>query len=48
MAVGAPGSAILAQFLIEAVGFSLAGGAIGIVLATRAPMSFQLWRIGQR
>jgi putative ABC transport system permease protein len=32
MAVGAPGSAILAQFLIEAVGLSLAGGAIGIVL----------------
>jgi len=32
MAVGAPGSAILTQFLIEAVGLSLAGGAIGIVL----------------
>jgi len=32
MAVGAPGSAILSQFLIEAVGLSLAGGAIGIVL----------------
>ena len=32
MAVGAPGSAILSQFLIEAVGLSLMGGAIGIVL----------------
>jgi putative ABC transport system permease protein len=32
MAVGAPGSAILTQFLIEAVALSLAGGAIGIVL----------------
>ncbi len=32
MAVGAPGSAILSQFLIEAVGLSLAGGAIGIVV----------------
>ncbi|HMD02794.1 MAG TPA: ABC transporter permease [Candidatus Baltobacteraceae bacterium] len=32
MAVGAPGSAILAQFLIEAVALSLIGGAIGIVL----------------
>jgi putative ABC transport system permease protein len=32
MAVGAPGSAILAQFLIEAVALSLMGGAIGIVL----------------
>jgi putative ABC transport system permease protein len=32
MAVGAPGSAILTQFLIEAVTLSLAGGAIGIVL----------------
>jgi putative ABC transport system permease protein len=32
MAVGAPGSAILTQFLIEAVGLSLAGGAIGIVV----------------
>jgi putative ABC transport system permease protein len=32
MAVGAPSRAILAQFLIEAVTLSLAGGAIGIVL----------------
>jgi len=32
MAVGAPGSAILAQFLVEAVVLSLAGGAIGIIL----------------
>ncbi|MGP6190394.1 MAG: ABC transporter permease [Vulcanimicrobiaceae bacterium] len=32
MAVGAPGSAILAQFLIEAIGLSLAGGAIGILV----------------
>jgi putative ABC transport system permease protein len=32
MAVGAPGSAILAQFLIEAVALSLMGGAIGVVL----------------
>jgi putative ABC transport system permease protein len=32
MAVGAPGSAILTQFLIEAVGLSLAGGAIGVIL----------------
>jgi putative ABC transport system permease protein len=32
MAVGAPGSAILSQFLIEAVALSLMGGAIGIVL----------------
>ncbi len=32
MAVGAPGSAILTQFLIEAVALSLIGGAIGIVL----------------
>jgi putative ABC transport system permease protein len=32
MAVGAPGSAILSQFLIEAVGLSLIGGAIGIAL----------------
>jgi putative ABC transport system permease protein len=32
MAVGAPGSAILSQFLIEAVALSLIGGAIGVVL----------------
>jgi putative ABC transport system permease protein len=32
MAVGAPGSAILNQFLIEAVALSLIGGAIGIIL----------------
>jgi len=32
MAVGAPSSAILTQFLIEAVALSLIGGAIGIVL----------------
>ena len=32
MAVGAPGSAILAQFLIEAVALSLMGGAIGIAV----------------
>jgi putative ABC transport system permease protein len=31
MAVGAPGSAILTQFLIEAIALSLAGGAIGIL-----------------
>ena len=32
MAVGAPPYAILSQFLIEAVGLSLAGGAIGVVI----------------
>jgi putative ABC transport system permease protein len=32
MAVGAPGSAILTQFLIEAVALSLVGGALGVIL----------------
>jgi putative ABC transport system permease protein len=36
MAVGAPGSAILSQFLIEAVSLSLAGGAIGIAVGCGA------------
>jgi putative ABC transport system permease protein len=46
MAVGAPGSAILSQFLIEAVTLSLAGGAVGIALgcaATYAVSMFAGW-----
>jgi putative ABC transport system permease protein len=36
MAVGAPGFAILSQFLIESVGLSLAGGAIGVLVGLAA------------
>ncbi len=36
MAVGAPGFAILSQFLIESVGLSLAGGAIGVLVGFTA------------
>jgi putative ABC transport system permease protein len=46
MAVGAPGSAILTQFLIEAVALSLAGGAIGILLGcvgTEVVSAFAGW-----
>ncbi|MDY0107850.1 MAG: ABC transporter permease [Giesbergeria sp.] len=42
MAVGARGRDILAQFLIEAVTLSLAGGAIGIALGALAT-----WAVGQ-
>ncbi|MBA4114034.1 MAG: multidrug ABC transporter substrate-binding protein [Verminephrobacter sp.] len=42
MAVGARGRDILAQFLIEAVTLSLAGGAIGIALGSLAT-----WAVGQ-
>ena len=48
MAVGARGRDILAQFLIEAVTLSLAGGAIGIALgalATWAVGQFAGWRV---
>lgn len=46
MAVGAPSSAILTQFLIEAVALSLAGGALGIILGcagTLAVSAFAGW-----
>ncbi len=48
MAVGARGRDILAQFLIEAVTLSLAGGAIGVVLgavATWAVGTFAGWQV---
>ncbi len=48
MAVGARGSDILAQFLIEAVTLSLIGGAIGVVLgalATWAVGHFAGWQV---
>jgi putative ABC transport system permease protein len=48
MAVGARGRDILAQFLIEAVTLSLAGGAIGVVVggaATWAVASFAGWQV---
>jgi putative ABC transport system permease protein len=41
MAVGARGRDILAQFLIEAVTLSLAGGAVGVLLGAAAT-----WLIG--
>ncbi len=48
MAVGARGSDILAQFLIEAVVLSMAGGAIGVLLgaaATAAVAAFAGWQV---
>ena len=48
MAVGARGRDILAQFLIEAVTLSVAGGAIGVVLgagATWAVAEFAEWEV---
>ena len=48
MAVGAPRCAILSQFLIEAVGLSLAGGAIGVVMGFAGTYVVRRWRIGRR
>jgi putative ABC transport system permease protein len=51
MAVGARGRDILAQFLVEAVGLSLLGGAIGIVLglaATWGVAAFAGWPVTTR
>jgi putative ABC transport system permease protein len=43
MAVGAPRSAVLEQFLTEAVVLSLAGGLIGILVGISIPLSVRFF-----